>query len=1194
MARELFEATEIDADVFETQARPPSAMPGSELSGPRSGPAWVLALQRQAGNQAVTSLLSPGTARGRTLQRKADGSQAEIQGRADAVAAEAEEAAEDRDEDEEPPQIDPAEKQAKKGEQQGNFAQPDKVSGPGAKVEQAAGDAKAEVQAPTQPVGQKQGGPKPAAAPEAGPAEAGAAAAAAATAQAQATLAVAEALPEPDTPEPVQPPEPVMPLDAGGAPLPVDPEADMLVGEVAGRVAQLRFGAHGLALDAVANRARSHALRAGLVDAGGQIDEAQGSIDTVKGHVEHRRTVVTEADTALAASEEKAEKVATEAPGIAEKAGEGQEQSKPMATESKDLASSAASQAPDDEEAAAKSNEQGGKLNDVSGSLGSIDTAIGQTGDRAKQLEADAAKAKADNVASKAKITETKGKLDETDAKLGDMTSQNQAAREQVAALADKPDELAAGATAQESDAAATLARSQEYETRLHAVQAAYGSELQAIPARAEPAAAAGAAPGERERVTATEGWARSVSGEEDPTEVERRDQAAKAEQKRQEELAVINEACGGDFSTLDAGQKAGLALQLTFSRTFGSLGETNWPKFGKDLLRGFIDPRVSLAGVLTGLGMIASGGLNLLSLEQWERDPLGNLLKSSADIATGVTIVLGSIAGLAIAVIAISAALILLSWGFLSPVFLPVITFCSSVAATVGPWAVTAAEVALVLNALVFIKNLVDAATATTAEELQKESAAMGEDVNAMGMAAMQIAGDHIGKAVGPRVAGALEGVQTRLASSGSLIGTVTAGNLADIGSAMAEGHARAAAWSGEAPPPVPEPAPAAEPPPVAESGAAPHEPGAAPPVHEPAPVAEPEPLTAAEPGAPAETVEPAVKEDVPPGVTESESPVTVGESEHELKLRGGPEGAEVWACSNVCGPLKGKIDAILPGVEEPNTRAQLQELRQAADVLESRVRAGEIPEPADRLAAVRELGDRLRAIGNADPAVGPMLDAPPDFSRIGAPTGEPQIISPGDVASLNLPEGQKVVYVVRDGVTGEILKVGETTAGAPMEARFGRYERAGARLEIDVKIEVRTVTLTEGQGVRGPESALRGQIDFGESGRLPWDNTPIEDLGPRLGRPGPGTPFEPLPGGSPLRKAGWTWNAEGELVPAGGEAPPTFRRANAPPPRAEIEAMIRDAGGDVDAAATAAGVERSTFYRWLRENGLSARDFR
>ena len=47
--------------------------------------------------------------------------QAEIGGRADSVAAEAEEAAEDRDEDEEPPEIDPAEKQQKKGEQQGTF-----------------------------------------------------------------------------------------------------------------------------------------------------------------------------------------------------------------------------------------------------------------------------------------------------------------------------------------------------------------------------------------------------------------------------------------------------------------------------------------------------------------------------------------------------------------------------------------------------------------------------------------------------------------------------------------------------------------------------------------------------------------------------------------------------------------------------------------------------------------------------------------------------------------------------------------------------------------------------------------------------------------------------------------------------------------------------------------------------------------
>jgi len=221
-------------------------------------------------------------------------------------------------------------------------------------------------------------------------------------------------------------------------------------------------------------------------------------------------------------------------------------------------------------------------------------------------------------------------------------------------------------------------------------VQETYAAELQAVPAREPQAQAAGGGPPslfrqpapQRERLPEATELAAFISGDEQ-TEAQRAEAAAKAQQRQQAELALINEACGGDFSTLDTGQKAGLALQLTFSRTFSGLGETNWPKFGKDLLRGFIDPRVSLAGVLTGLGMIASGGMNLFSAEQWARDPLGNLLKSSADIATGVTVVLGSIAGLAVAVIAISAALILLSWGFLAPVFLPVINRARQIMAT-------------------------------------------------------------------------------------------------------------------------------------------------------------------------------------------------------------------------------------------------------------------------------------------------------------------------------------------------------------------------------------------------------------------------------------------------------------------------------------------------------------------------------
>src|SRR3954454_7026975 len=109
MARELFEAREAEGDLLERQARPPLAVPENAPPGLQPGPAWVLALQRQAGNRAVASLLSQGGARGPTLQRKVDGGQqAEIQARADGVAAEAKEAAEDRDEEDEPPAIDQA------------------------------------------------------------------------------------------------------------------------------------------------------------------------------------------------------------------------------------------------------------------------------------------------------------------------------------------------------------------------------------------------------------------------------------------------------------------------------------------------------------------------------------------------------------------------------------------------------------------------------------------------------------------------------------------------------------------------------------------------------------------------------------------------------------------------------------------------------------------------------------------------------------------------------------------------------------------------------------------------------------------------------------------------------------------------------------------------------------------------------
>jgi hypothetical protein len=857
-------------------ARPADTPRPAEAPHPRDGSGALFLLQAAAGNRAVTSLLQRRQSQAPPVQRVPDpGQQAAIKGKADSVAEQARDAAADHDQDDGPPQVDPAQKRAATSEQRGNFAQPDKVSAPAATVKQAATTTQDQVAAPTTAVGDKGGGKDIAAAaapPALDPAAAGAEAAKGAVAQ-------AAAVPEPAAPEPVTAPTFVLPLDATGATLPLDPAGEAVVGQVLGQLAQLRFGAHQQAVEAGAHRSRAHALRAGLAEAHGKLDESTNSIDTVKGHVAHRREVVGQAGTAHSASEEKADTVASGAPGIAEQADSGKTSSGPMASESGELAASASSQAPDDEEAAEKANQQSGQVSQVNKSLTSIDSAIGQAGQRARSLQADAAAAKVDNTKTAATITEATGKLDQTDAKLGELAAQNQAARAQVTALAGHPDEIAAGADTQDAEAQAMLDRSRQLEARVHQTQATYAAQLQEIPGppRRRGTGAGGAADSvqrqaapERERVASAGQLAAWISGDEE-TQAERVQHATQAQQRQQAELATINAECGGDFQRLDSSQKASLALRLTFSRTFGSLASTSWPKFGKDLLRGFVDPRVSLAGIVSGLGMIASGGANLLSAKQWAADPLGNLLKSTADIATGVTIVLGSVAGLAIAIIAISAALILVSFGFLAPALLPVISFCSFIAATVGPWAVTAAEIALVLNGLVFIKNLIDAATASTAADLQQKSVAMGEDVNAMGTAAMQIAGEKVGEVIGPRVSGALEGVESRLASSGTTIGTNIAGNMSEIGSAMAEGQTRAQGLPPPAPGPAEAPAgtepasaPAAGEVASAPAGPAPEvaEPGTVPPGAEAAPptAAEATPTTGEAP--PASTEPPAAGE--------------------------------------------------------------------------------------------------------------------------------------------------------------------------------------------------------------------------------------------------------------------------------------------------------------------------------------------
>ena len=130
--------------------------------------------------------------------------------------------------------------------------------------------------------------------------------------------------------------------------------------------------------------------------------------------------------------------------------------------------------------------------------------------------------------------------------------------------------------------------------------------------------------------------------------EKERQEATRREGERRRSQVAQINQMADGHFERLGPGDKALMALRLTGQNLFSSVGNINILEFGGHLIQGMVDPRMALSGVLGGLSMMATGAANLFSAEQWSKDPLGNLLKSAADIATGLTIVFGSISGLA------------------------------------------------------------------------------------------------------------------------------------------------------------------------------------------------------------------------------------------------------------------------------------------------------------------------------------------------------------------------------------------------------------------------------------------------------------------------------------------------------------------------------------------------------------------
>jgi hypothetical protein len=259
------------------------------------------------------------------------------------------------------------------------------------------------------------------------------------------------------------------------------------------------------------------------------------------------------------------------------------------------------------------------------------------------------------------------------------LEAQNRQAAQQLTVVAEQPDRLAAQADELQQQGASTVAASTALEERVHGAQRHYAGGMQAVPA----ARMAGTALGVQRQADEESRYEQRtdldlagrvssalplvVTGtDQPPSQAARQEDQARETRRRQEEISGIETEAGGHFERLGAGEKALIALKLTGRHLYRSVGDVSWPQFAGHVARGLVDPRVSLMGVVSGLSMALSGLANLGNVEEWKRAPVGNLLKSAADVATGITIILASIIGLAIAVLALAWAAAILTFGLL------------------------------------------------------------------------------------------------------------------------------------------------------------------------------------------------------------------------------------------------------------------------------------------------------------------------------------------------------------------------------------------------------------------------------------------------------------------------------------------------------------------------------------------------
>jgi hypothetical protein len=583
-------------------------------------------------------------------------------------------------------------------------------------------------------------------------------------------------VPVPAEPQPFKHPRIEAPVDSSGEPLPRNSQIDTQVRGLGYIGAMLRTKGYEMKRHAARQEIASYGLQSVVEREREDLARAREGTAAMETHNEARQEIVEQSREAHSESVERQQFVAAKAPDLASKAEEGGADSGELAAEARAKADQSRSEIPDDEDARGDAEQQSGELGDTAQGAESMDQAIRQSGERARQYEADAAAAAQQNAQSEVQITETEGVIAQTQARITDMQSTNEASQAKIDNASPGPALIRRFAQRDAESGDELIAATIVMEDELNALQEEYLSDMAKIESREEAIKRqqkeqeesgkdelspeeqqlfelAGMSEAEQEqhvagmnqpqrtgllatlermikttpdqgtqetegaRLKVDTGLSQTISDEPPPDP--RAEQIQEVEDRRIKRVGGVLDVADRNMSFLTEEQQRMLANRLVAESITDSIKNINVLQMGEAMLKGMIDPRQSLVGVVGGFEKMLTGLANIGNWEAWRKDPLGNLLQIAADITTGLATIFSSILGLAALITAVMVALTIISWGILSPITAPVISWMGVVMTYAGWGAIITGALAVYFNYLAYLKNLHDAGTAETAREL-------------------------------------------------------------------------------------------------------------------------------------------------------------------------------------------------------------------------------------------------------------------------------------------------------------------------------------------------------------------------------------------------------------------------------------------------------------------------------------------